>query len=130
MSLNTFGAVVGIMALIAILVLYGHEKAKVIASHEQPRVTAPVRTPVPLPAPKPSHCLIGFRCNLAPAPKVAPTQAAPKAPVSKPLNISPTDFCTQVKLVASEHGKAWTLARAKQLGYTAQQTAAVEKCMN
>ena len=131
MSLNSVGAITGIVLLVAILVLYGHEKAKIV-SHPRVnhQVVAPAPTPPPpLPAPKPNIVSRIFKPTPKPVAKPAVAKPAAKAtPTAQGKNT--TDFCTQVKAVVAEHGKAWALARAKELGYTAPQIAAVEKCMN
>jgi hypothetical protein len=141
-SLQAIGGSIAVSILVAAL-LYGchHDEAKKAA----PVPPAPVQIPKYTPPAEPSfHCRI-FHCAPAPLPKARPVApVAPKAVVKPPLDIrsaaqkatpapapaAPVDFCTQVRLVEAEHGKAWTEARAKELNYTEVQQAAVEKCMN
>ena len=144
MSLNSFGAVFGIVALVAILFLYGHEHAKhaTPAPRAVPQVSTPAPTP-PLPVKKPN--IIARIFHPAPAPKVAPSKAAPKAPVSikptgtikvypiKPdgsLDLTKPKMCVAVEPFTKGMTIAQIADKAKSLGTTPAVLANGVRCLN
>ena len=132
-SVGTVGGTIAVSILCVALVYACHHK-------ETHKVAPPPPAPVVHVAPKavstPFHCKI-FHCATAPLPKAKPVVVVPKAapapapaPKAAPTPAKPADFCALVKAVEAERGKAGTLARAKELNYSAPQIAAVQKCMN
>lgn len=131
-SVGTIGGAIAVSFLcLALVFACHHDVAKKVA----PPPPAPIVHVAPKATSTPFHCHF-FHCAV-PLPKAKPVVAAPKvtpppAPAPKaaqaPTPMKPSDFCTQVKLVVAEHGEAWTLARAKELNYTAAQIAAAKKC--
>jgi hypothetical protein len=131
-SVGTVGGTIAV-SILCVALVYGcvHKE-----THKVAPPPAPVVRVVPKAAPTPFHCRI-FHCAV---PKAKPVVVAPKAvptPAPAPTQAAPAPaapvkyatFCDQVKAVVAEHGKAWALARAKELNYTAPQIAAVQNCM-
>jgi hypothetical protein len=132
MSLNAFGAIVGVAALVAVLVFVGHEKAK----HEPVPAPAPqVVVPAPAPPPpvsKPSIVSRIFKSKPKPVAKPVAAKPAvkPAAPAAQgtikvfqmkqdgSLDLTKPTVCKAVVPYTQGWTDAQVAAKAKELGTT------------